>query len=340
MSRSLDSELIAQLKHEDPNVVYDDISTLLTNLPDNELLEIEFLGKSHPLQPGVNFLRDGAAVALPKLRLVQAFFVARQILQKHQERKPKMVNTETMAATAVVLLMDPEHLTAANVRKRAIVSTMEKGKPDELALRREKQFVDSLLTSRLHRHTKSPTLWSHRRWLLQLFSVYGVSVDPERDITEIVMVAGIRHPRNYTAWHHARFLLHLRLQLAEAIASRVKDFCLKNHQDVSGWSFLSYAIEAVTDGERRRQICSSLLAEILGTTDSFRWANESVWVFLRNLATTELVGDHQFESVVTLNKKLASLTPIDSPQWRALDAARRWCDEYRPQSVSTETIDA
>ncbi|KAI1083921.1 hypothetical protein F5B20DRAFT_576859 [Whalleya microplaca] len=335
MARSLGTDLIAHLKKEDPRPVYNDISTLLTNLPDNGLLEIEFLGNSHPLQPGVNYLQDSTAVAIPKLRLAQAFFVARQILQKHQERRSQTVSAEVMAATAVLLLMDPEHLTAANVRKRAIAAATEKGKLNALSLRREKQFVDSLLTSRLHRHTKSPTLWSHRRWLLQQFIASDMAVDLEQDITEIVMVAGVRHPRNYTAWHHARFLLNLRPQMAEIIAPRVKDFCLKNPHDVSGWSFLIYAIEAITDRQSRRQICSSHLAEILEIADSFRWTNESVWVFLRNIVTTELVSNGQFESVVNANKKLASITPMDSPQWRTLDLARSWCNKYRPQNVSS-----
>ncbi|KAI1107348.1 hypothetical protein F4804DRAFT_196860 [Jackrogersella minutella] len=333
MSRSLDKDLLAHLKADDPNKVYKDISTVLTDLPDKELLEIEFLGKSHTLEQSVNYLRDGPAVAIPKLRLVQAFFVARQKLQAYDGSNP-MSRSDVLAATAVILLMDPEHLKAANMRKRLFAAAVKAGKLDESKLRREKQFVDSLLTSRLYRHTKSPTLWSHRRWLLRLFMAHDVPIDIQSDIKNVIMVAGIRHPRNYTAWHHARFLLDQCPRLVKTMVVDIKEFCLKNYTDISGWSFLTYAITSIKEEENRRKNCSQILAEVLGITESFRWTNESVWVFLRNLTATELVGDQQFELFLTVNKKLASITPKDSDQWGTLDSARRWCESHRLPTVS------
>ncbi|KAI1210439.1 uncharacterized protein F4807DRAFT_66152 [Annulohypoxylon truncatum] len=333
MSRSLDKDLLAHLKADDPNKVYKDISTLLTDLPDNELLEIEFLGKSHPLESGVNYLRDGAAVAVPKLRLAQAFFVARQILQSSREDS-SIDNTDALAATAVVLLMDPEHLTAANTRKRLLISALGTGGQNELLLSREKQFVDSLITSRLHRHTKSPTLWSHRRWLHHLLIAHNVSIDLKYEIKNVVIIAGTRHPRNYTAWNHARLLLDLCPEHADDVTIDVKDFCLKNHTDISGWSFLIHVISRLGNGESRRETCSSILAEVLNITDSLRWTNISVWVFLRSVAASELINDQQFASFLTVNKKLVSITPKDSDQWRILDSAREWCENRRLPTVS------
>ncbi|KAI1136610.1 hypothetical protein F5Y05DRAFT_390335 [Hypoxylon sp. FL0543] len=328
MSRSLDKDLLAHLKADDPGSVYNDISTILTDLPDNDLLEIELLGKSHPLEPGVNYLRDGAAVAIPKLRLVQAFFVARGILQSYQAGHA-VHRKEAVAATAVLLLMDPEHLTAANTRKRLLTSALDTSKPNKLALKQEKQFVDSLLTSRLYRHAKSPTLWSHRRWLLQLFAVHDVFVDLQLDIKEVVMVAGIRHPRNYPAWHHARFLLGRSPRLAGSIVADIKEFCLKNHADISSWSFLIYAISMIEGEENRRKVCSSVLADVHNITESFNWTNESVWVFLRSMATTGLACDQHLALFLTLNERLVSTTPESSGQWRVLNSARRWFEESR-----------
>ncbi|KAI6092696.1 hypothetical protein F4821DRAFT_223047 [Hypoxylon rubiginosum] len=334
MSRSLDKDLLAHLKADDSNKVFGDISTLLTDLPtESGLLEIEFLGKEYPLAPGTSYLRDGLAVGIPKLRLAQAFFVARQILQNRLDGG-SVPHNEMLAATAVLLLMDPEHLTAANIRKRLLVSALERSGPDKSALRQEKQFVDSLVTSRLHRHTKSPTLWSHRRWLFHLFAAHGISIDIQHDIKSIVMIAGERHPRNYTAWHHARILLGHYPKAAELVAIDVKEFCLRNHTDISGWSFLSYAIFGIEAEERRRDICSLILADVLKIADSLGWINESVWVFLRNITTAELVNQQQFESCLAVNKKLASVTPKESDRWRSLDSARRWCEEHRLPTVS------
>ncbi|KAI8634168.1 hypothetical protein F5Y19DRAFT_201835 [Xylariaceae sp. FL1651] len=331
MSRSLDKNLLAELKSEDPRPAYDDLSRLLTNLPDSGLLEIEFLGHSHPLEPGVNFLQDGNAVAIPKLRLVQAFFVARQILQNHLKSASKLINSNIAAATTILLLMDPEHLTAANIRKRAL---LDNGNPIEAALKRELRFVDTLLTARLHRHTKSPTLWSHRRWLVSTCWGNGFSWDLRHDIQHVVMVAGERHPRNYVSWQHARLLIDHDLSLAPTVAADMKEFCLRNHSDISSWTFLSYCISSIDGEECRRKACSAVLENVLSMTNSFRWTNESVWVFLRTIIATDYVNKHYFDRFSTTIERLFTATPQGTAQWRNLERAQQWCDKYRVQELS------
>ncbi|KAI0855491.1 hypothetical protein F4860DRAFT_32667 [Xylaria cubensis] len=327
MSRSLDKNLLSQLKLEDPEPAYNDLSNLFTNnIPESGLLEIEFLGQSHPLEPGVNFLRDENAIAIPKLRLVQAFFVARQILQKHLEHTSEIITKDVTAATSILLLMDPEHLTAANIRKRALSVP---GNLTEDNLKREKRFVDTLLTARLYRHTKSPTLWSHRRWLVTTSWNLGIPWDLGYDIQNVIMVAGERHPRNYVAWQHARFLLDRDPSLASSIAFDVKEFCLKNHSDISGWAFLSDCITRIQDEESRRVTCSSVLEDALSIAESFRWTNESVWVFLRTVVARECVSDQDFRRFIATNDKLSITLSHSTPQWMIMERAREWCNRYR-----------
>ncbi|KAI0872457.1 hypothetical protein GGS24DRAFT_435839 [Hypoxylon argillaceum] len=325
MSRSLDKDIVAKLKSEDPRPSYNDLSRLFANLPESGLLEIEFLGQSHQLEPGVSFLQEGNAVAIPKLRLVQAFFVARQILHKHLHKAGQTITDDVVAATPILLLMDPEHLTAANIRKRVLLVS---GNPTEAALRREQQFVDTLLTARLHRHTKSPTLWSHRRWLVTTCWALGIPWDIQYDIQNVVMVAGERHPRNYVAWQHARFLINHDSGVAATIAVDVKAFCLRNHSDISGWAFLSDCITKIHDEESRGLVCSSVLEDVLSMTESFRWMNESVWVFLRTIIAREPVNEQYFRRFITTSTSLSARTPHSSPQWIITDRARQWCLKY------------
>lgn len=325
MSRSLDRNILSQLRLEDPRPVYDDLARLFTDLPESGLLEIEFLGQSHQLEPGINFLRDGIAVAIPKLRLVQAFFVAHQILRRHLESDGKIITDDVHTATFILLLMDPEHLTAANIRKRVLSAG---GNATQIALKKEQRFVDALLTARLHRHTKSPTLWSHRRWLVATCWALGMPWDVRQDIQNVVMVAGQRHPRNYVAWQHARFLLNRDPSLAATIAADAKDFCLRNHSDISGWAFLSDCIARIQDEEVRLSVCSSILQETLAMTESFRWTNESVWVFLRTLVTRDHVNDQDLKRFMVTNAGLSAITPRHTPQWEIIEKARKWPDTY------------
>ncbi|KAI1428805.1 hypothetical protein F5Y12DRAFT_632707 [Xylaria sp. FL1777] len=326
MSRALDKTLLSQLKSEDPRPAYTDLSRLFAKLPESGLLEIELLGPSHPLEPGVNFLQEGNAIAIPKLRLVQAFFVAREILQEHLKNTGEVITNDITAATSIILLMDPEHLTAANIRKR-ILSTS--GNLTWASLKKERHFVDTLLTARLHRHTKSPTLWSHRRWLVTTCMTLGIPWDIRYDIKHVIMVAGERHPRNYVAWQHARLLLDREPSLAAAIAPDMKEFCLKNHSDISGWTFLSDCIARIQDQESRRSVFSSVvLNDVFSLTESFRWTNESVWMFLRTIVARECVNRQDFERFIATNNRLSAIMPHNTSQWTIMERAREWCDKY------------
>jgi protein prenyltransferase alpha subunit repeat containing protein 1 len=311
MSRALEKEVLENLRSEDPKAVYKSIAGLLAHPPqDGSLLEIELLGKAHPLEAGVNFLQDGNAIAIPKLRLVQAFFVARHILQEHLASHPESPSRDTVAATAVILLMDPEHVTAANIRKRAVLSRLKGGDARESVLGEEKQFLDSLLTAHLHRHTKSPTLWNHRRWLMERFISYDVSFDTRKDLVTVIMVAADRHPKNYYAWHHARRLVRDLLdqqpqaELLGAVVDDVKAWCFGHHNDISGWSYLNFVIASIEDSEARGRKCTSVLTETLARVDSLRWANESVWVFLRTAVATQPVSEEVLKTFSDLDQNL------------------------------------
>lgn len=334
MSRSLDKDVLENLKSEDPTTVYRDVTEALTSLPqDGTPLEIELLGKAHPLEPGVNYLQDGNAIAIPKLRLTQAFFVARRVLQKHIHSQLKVPSSETVAATAVVLLMDPEHLTAANIRKRYILSALDSNKQPETLVRHEKQFLDSLLTARLHRHTKSPTLWCHRRWLMERFKLLNLPLDMQTDFSSVIMVAAERHPRNYYAWHHARWLtcsgaLEPDLNILIGIAANVKDWCFKHHNDISGWTYLGSIIMSIKNEGTKISQCSAIFIETLGMTESFRWTNESVWVFLRTIAAMNFVSEELFGSFLELNKRLLTALEEEAAK-RILDDAVRWACQHR-----------
>lgn len=335
MSRSLDKGVLARLKAKDPQVVYNDISQILTDLPANdELLEIEVLGEVHLLEPGTHFLRDDAAVAIPKLKIAQAFFVGRQVLQEYLVSGSGYVNAQVIRATSTLLLMDPEHLTASNVRKRAVLSGLKThGTDTSLLLKRELQFIDSLVTSHLHRHTKSPTLWAYRRWLLGKFVTNGIPVDLRKHMADVVMVSGERHPRNYYAWDHARWLFHdlgrwdMDAALVATIASDVKRWCFKHPSDISGWTFLIFLLERIPDTELRQATQEAILTQTLELTNSFRWTNESVWVFLRTVVAKGYNRQHHFELFTINNEKLSS--QIEEPDaLEILRRARSWYDRY------------
>lgn len=111
MSRALDPETASSISSGDAQKIYNDISKGLSCT--ESLIEIEFIGKSHPLPPGTNILVDGQNIGVSKVKLVQAFLVARKILFSLLKDCPDDKISDLQNATAVILLMDPEHLTVS-----------------------------------------------------------------------------------------------------------------------------------------------------------------------------------------------------------------------------------
>lgn len=336
MSRTLDKSVIASLNSGDSAAAYETISQALVNNQADEqheqLLEVEILGKSHPLEPGTFLLRDGNAIAVSKLGLVQAFFVARKKFQDHMASRgiqSSLAPHDLVAATSVMLLMDPENLTAANARKRLSVSEGYESRERLLSMiKTDRCFIDSLLTSRLHRHTKSPTLWSHRRWLVHTASLHGIQPNVVDMVKDVVMVAGERHPRNYYAWCHARWLTGLipddqQSTTLEQLMETAKDWCFRNHTDTSGWSFLHFLL-----GRLGRSRSLAVLEETARLAASLQWTNESTWVFLRTLAASGATGE---EGLAVFQQTREALLPKTENKEgrRVLDEAFSWSEAYR-----------
>jgi protein prenyltransferase alpha subunit repeat containing protein 1 len=319
MSRALEKQITNSLRAGNHQRSFDEIASIFSSPTQPEqpcLLEIEFLAHGHPLGPGECFLREGNAVAIPKLQLIQAFFVARQHLasESQLERQGNDIGSSgegpslhsIRKSTAVLLLTDPEHVTAANWRKRVIVQAITAGHPVEPLLTAEGHFVDSLLTSPLHRHSKSPTLWNHRRWLLEQHRKHAVGVNVPLDLAGVVLPSGERHPRNYYAWSHARWLMGTfveqdatkdRQSITNKIISDVKTWCQKHHTDISGWSFL---LNLLQRKHTPPSVCESVFRETTLLAESLQWRNDSVWWFLHAMVSTWLVASEcvaVFESV-------------------------------------------
>ncbi|KAK5989312.1 Protein prenyltransferase alpha subunit repeat-containing 1-like protein [Cladobotryum mycophilum] len=325
MSRALDHEVKEALKHGDYEGVFNEIAGALSQHL-SEPLEIEFLSRSHPIDKDTIFLQDGACIAVPKLRLLQAFIFARRVLLEYLNEPEKQDPDQVLKATAVILLMDPEHLTATNTRKRLVLSIAIRNEANiDKGLQAERYYIDSLLTSRLHRHTKSPTLWNHRQWLMERFEEHGLELEAVRIMETIVLVAAERHPRNYYAWLHARYLVNKMttdpadMQLQETLEAS-KKWAFSHHDDISGWAFLMFFLNEFP------QHSAAVFAETLKLAVSFHWRNESVWYFLRNMLHQPAVKEsHEVEFHST---RLALLKGAreDSDERRILDQALCWIE--------------
>lgn len=319
-----------------PDNAFHQLAHILASRRDR-ILEFEILPRgSGPL------LQDGCSVGLSKEALVQSFVAARQIFFKAGTRSPCLDPGEGESgetprdqdeesesvdiASQILLLFDCEHLSACNYRKRRLASainahdftTASHASHERLVLRLESELTltTTLLTSRLHRHTKSPTLWQHRLWVMtRVLRVQGLdptdrlmsqglapgqlnpnppSLETIRELfvaeADVVLRAGELHPKNYYAFSYLRELHGLLAgfvlggnedgdgleALAISVVTPVLDWCLAHPRDISGWMFVLYLLEAVHDDRVRADAVSRTVRFAL----SVGWEGESLWTFL------------------------------------------------------------
>ncbi|PYI10349.1 hypothetical protein BO78DRAFT_335409 [Aspergillus sclerotiicarbonarius CBS 121057] len=320
----------------DNNAAYHDLSRIFSaRHQDNHVLEIEIL------PPGLGpLLHDGDSIGITKKHLVQAFVTARRVFFDTSDKAPSVHDAcdyedecETphngppvqkqrdnlLNATEIILLFDCEHLTACNWRKKrlaALIQRYESADADhtrrEMLIREldtELSLMTTYLCSPLHRHTKSPTLWNHRLWVLtRVLDVRKKgSAGPfsQREdnkgrvlIQEVihkelsaVLRSGELHPRNYYAFNYARQLLDffsenskdtkdVAAPLAGSIIHLVLDWCFAHPSDISGWIFTLYLLENVHD----EQIHTDSIDRVLCFAVDVGWEGESLWTFV-DLAT-------------------------------------------------------
>lgn len=283
------------------------------------VLEIEILPSAMSPEEGQFYVQDGLSVGIPKKVLVSAFLAAREVFagRNNEHTRAGLVRTRTelctlmerpdeskdiLSATNVILLFDPEYLTAANYRKTHHLSQPPEHSSD--AHTKELNFLNSVLLSPLHRQSKSPTLWHHRCWLISrsfeppdLNSLVEDVGWAERGFQGIfegelnaVLKAGERHANNYYAWGYGRSLVRLMDSLEaktggkviwsrrDEATQRTLGWCKRHPSDTSGWSFLLFLLQQGKCGEK---LADSVLTEVLEFVVAVKWEKEALWHFLR-----------------------------------------------------------
>jgi hypothetical protein len=233
---------------------------------------------------------------------------------------------EVFESTFIILLYDTEHLTAANLRKKRLLAICHHA-PEQLpvAVRQEINCLDSILTSPLHRQSKSPTLWYHRWWLLSTIEqkFRGFIVQPElfnkqdlvRSEIGAILKAAERHPNNYYAWQHARRLISLEphgaLESIKEPLDRVLQWCFRNPSDTSGWSFLLHLLGQPAINPKN---AAAVLKSVLDFASRMKWQKEALWVFVRAaLGPESLVTNGNREGQLTIVRQLVMHHGIQVP---------------------------
>lgn len=297
---------------------------LSTYLEDNhrKILEIEILSPAIKPPNGL-FLQEGINLGVPKKILALAFVEARRVFMENFETGNEESQALALKATRVILLFETDHITAANFRKRRLLALKTDTTPAaqliyRKALQYEFCFLDSILTSPLHRQSKSPTLWHHRSWLFDLFRPSILEHVPEhiradfwRAELKSICKSGERHPHNYYAWQYAR-RLEERVDGMEAtmeFTETVKTWCCKHPGDTSGWSYLLYLLPKVEPLPKR----TALVREVLGYALRLQLAHESLWVFIRTIVAHETLQENRtelFASLMEYEKEIRVGSPV------------------------------
>lgn len=171
----------------------------------------QWLGEPGPAQPSKDFpfLHTDGHLGVPQKTLYQLYLLALGLFDM-KDPQSKSVASQ-IDASCVILLANPAHYTALNVRKRLIQT-------GSLSAHAELIFSSRLLLS-CRPCSKESILWAHRRWIFGLLyprsqvesSACGsppeVPPDAIEDEFQLISQCCDNYPRNYHAWSHHHFVV-------------------------------------------------------------------------------------------------------------------------------------
>ena len=315
-----------------PEDAYQTLARIFSSRKD-KVLEIEII----PSALGSSFLEDSLSIGITKKALVQAYVIARHLFAQHflpmsedkfmiyLESENRVEEQSDLVITEVMLLFDCEHLTACNWRKRRLQAALRHSLNTGERLSSTLQMLETELTlmttyqcSPLHRHTKSPTLWSHRLWVLRQLVLLRHSnaealLELVRAELNCVLRAAELHPKNYYAFNYMRQLCAVlaksatdikdgsfwTVELARALIYPLLDWCLRNPRDISGWIFGKYLLSHIPD----RQVRADIVSRVLRFARDVGWEGESVWTFI-DQSLREFDLESVAEGIITLNEEV------------------------------------
>ncbi|KAA8903167.1 hypothetical protein FN846DRAFT_954340 [Sphaerosporella brunnea] len=278
--------------------------------------------------PYTEILSSPPHLGIPKQCLITAFVHARRIFQLYPSPSPR----ELLDATTILLLAASEHLTALNTRKRYFHTHLAAG--EELV------WLESLLTSPLPRHNKSPLLWAHRRWVLSCVSAASTAATSTTTTElDIVRKSAEVHPRNYYAWNHARWVVERFAGAAQEEedqeVERQLSFCWRHAEDVGVWAFLGWLLERC----ERVQTVEKVVVEAVEYAREVAPGHESVWCTLRTLVGR--VSPAARERVLEMLEKCGSVEGMGEErareivlEERAVTWIRRFGQREKPPVIS------
>ncbi|KAK7542284.1 uncharacterized protein J3D65DRAFT_547788 [Phyllosticta citribraziliensis] len=302
------------------------------NKYESRTIQIEILPPAISPPEGSLLLEDEeeGSAGIPKAVIFNAFLAARKVFFETRHALTGPSALQAMDATRIMLLFDPEHLTAANYRKRYLLAAQREGTAGQsdlaILVRKDLMFLFTLFSSPLFRHTKSPTLWSHCLWIARNYwdieiawaqDVAGDACEGDSSVDEKTAVsrwlisqhwekvkdATTSHPKNYHAWHFMRKFVQL---LSERLGDKPEcgyqsefarllqethQWCLKNPSDTSGWAFLSFMF-CRREARGHEDLIGEIMENVLALVYDFRWRHESIWTFIRTvLAARNLIPE-------------------------------------------------
>jgi protein prenyltransferase alpha subunit repeat containing protein 1 len=277
------------------------------------------------------FLHTDGHLGVPQKNLYQIYLSALRLLDMHDPGAQ-------IDATCVILLANPAHQTALNIRKRLVQAG------SSLSAHAELNFSSRLLLSS-RPASKESILWAHRRWIFTFLyprtwsAGLGVALtapeipeipsDTIESEFQLISRCCEVYPRNYHAWSHHHFLvqcIHTSLQCSRPIETPYLPLLVREFLNIRRW------IEThVSDYSAMHHFCSmalrlksldlphytSTLGEFADPAVHFEHAislvtsfpsHESLWMYLRAVISISPENSNSFAvSAISLTANLNGL---------------------------------
>lgn len=238
----------------------------------------------------------------------------------------------SLKVTGELLLLNPDLMTAWNLRKKALLSLLH-NKECEALIKEELEFGVSAIKV----NPKSYGAWYHRKWLITKLHDFGVHFGL---VVEIKLCSKLLDldSRNFHCWNYRWFLFQTFDVSVQDEFNFTTQMIYKNFSNYSAWHRRSLLFPMLMDNLNGEEVRKAIINDLKLIKSAYftEPADQSCWFYLRWIID---FGARWFEKKALLEQELDSINELLAIEPEAPLALYTWVNLAKELNLARNLIE-
>ena len=237
-----------------------------------------------------------------------------------------------LKVTGELLLLNPDFMTAWNLRKEILLSLLRNKKCEEL-IKEEFEFGVAAIKV----NPKSYGAWYHRKWLITKLHDFGVHFGLAAEIKLCSKLLDL-DSRNFHCWNYRWFLFQTFNVSVQEEFDFTTQMIYKNFSNYSAWHRRSLLFPMLVDNLNEEQVRKAIISDLKLIKSAYftEPADQSCWFYLRWII---YFGTRWFEKKALLEQELDNINELLVIEPEAPLALYTWVNLAKELGLASNLIE-